>query len=378
MRGRHLTDDLSLTESIRAEARRLGFFKMGVTAAGPLPWKSHFDTWLARGMHGEMAYLARQAGKRRHPALVLEGARSVVILAMNYYPGNGNAAGPLRGRISRYAWGEDYHRLLAERLGLLLNFVMRERPGSRGILYADTGPVMEKVWGAHSALGWMGKHGNLISREQGSWFFIGVLLLDVDLAYDAPARDLCGTCTRCMQACPTGAIVAPRVVDARLCISYLTIESKGAIPRHLRPLIGNRIFGCDDCQEVCPWNRSAIPTSEPALLSRSGKPGPDLVSLAALTEAEFASRFRNSAIRRARRDGLVRNVVVALGNSRSPEAVPPLIRALGDGGALVRRHAVWALGRMWDAAARAALKQALDTETDPEVREEIRQVMSHG
>jgi epoxyqueuosine reductase len=326
-----LTNDLSLTESIRAEARRLGFFKLGVAAAGPLPWKNHFDAWLARGMQGEMGYLARQAGKRRNPAMVLDGVRSIVVLAMNYYPGGTGPPGPLRGRISRYAQGEDYHRLIAERLRSLLDFIVRERPGTRGICYADTGPVMEKVWGAHSALGWMGKHTNLISREQGSWFFIGVLLLDTDLAYDAAERDHCGTCTRCIQACPTRAIVAPHMVDARLCISYLTIEWQGAIERHVRPLMGNRIFGCDDCQEVCPWNRFAIPAAEPAFRPRGDRLEPELVSLAALTEAEFKTRFKNGALQRVGRDGFVRNVVIALGNSGSPEAVPALTRALGDG-----------------------------------------------
>ena len=367
-----MIDDPSLTESIRAEARRLGFFKMGAAAAGPLPWKNHFDAWLAQGMQGEMAYLARQADKRRSPALVLADVRSILVLAMNYHSGIAMSANQLRGRISRYALGEDYHRFMAERLRSLLDFIMRERPGARGIYYADTGPVMEKVWGAHSALGWMGKHSNLISREKGSWLFIGVLLLDLDLAFDAAEKDRCGTCSRCIQACPTGAIVAPYLVDARLCISYLTIELKGAIPRHLRSRIGNRIFGCDDCQEVCPWNRFAVPSPEPAFQPRGDSLVPELVPLAAITKAEFEIRFRNSAVLRAKRDGFVRNVVVALGNSRRPEAVPALTRALGDDSALVRGHAAWALGRIGDAEARAALAQALIAESDREVQEEIK------
>jgi epoxyqueuosine reductase len=371
VREESLIDDPSLTERIRAEARRLGFFKMGVAAAGPLPWQNHFDAFLAQGMQGKMAYLARQADKRRSPALVLADVRSILVLAMNYHSGIAVSADPLRGRISRYALGEDYHSIVTERLRSLLDFIMNERPGAHGIYYADTGPVMEKVWGAHSALGWMGKHTNLISREQGSWFFIGVLLLDLDLAYDAAERDRCGTCSRCIHACPTGAIVAPNMLDARLCISYLTIELKGAIPRHLRPLIGNRIFGCDDCQEVCPWNRFAIPALEPVLQPRYDRLEPELVPLAALNKAGFEIRFKNSALQRIGRDGFVRNVVIALGNSRRSEAVPALARALGDGSALVRGHAAWALGRIEDAEATAVLAQTLSSESDGEVREEI-------
>jgi epoxyqueuosine reductase len=344
---------------------------MGVAAAGPLPWKHHFDVWLARGMQGAMAYLARQADKRRNPALVLADVRSVLVLSMNYHPGIAVSDGPLHGRISRYALGEDYHRLMAERLRSLMDFILRERPGARGIYYADTGPVMEKVWGAHTALGWMGKHTNLISREQGSWFFIGVLLLDLDLAYDAPAQDRCGTCRRCIQACPTGAIVAPYVVDARLCISYLTIELRGAIPPELRPLIGNRIFGCDACQDVCPWNRFAVHTEEPAFRPWAGSLAPALEGLSALTEEDFDARFKHSPIRRVRRDGFVRNVVVALGNSRRPEAVSALSKALGDGSALVRRHAAWALSRIKADEAKAALARARRVESDREVLAEI-------
>jgi len=337
---------MSLTMRIREEARRLGFFKMGLAPAGSLRWREHFDEWLAQGMQGSMAYLKRQAEKRKEPKLVLESVRSILILAMNYHARADAADDPLCGRISQYAWGNDYHRLMTERLHALLDFIQCEQAGARGLFYSDTGPVMEKVWGAHSALGWMGKHSNLITREEGSWFFIGVVLLDLQLEYDKPEKDYCGSCTRCMHACPTAAIVAPYVVDARRCISYLTIELRGFIPRELRPLIGNRIFGCDDCQDVCPWNRFAVTSPEKAFWPRNGNAFPELVQLALLTEQEFNTRFKDSPIRRAKREGFIRNVVVALGNSHNAEAVPPLVCALKDASAVVRAHAAWALGQI--------------------------------
>jgi epoxyqueuosine reductase len=230
---------------------------------------------------------------------------------------------------------------------------------------------MEKVWGAETLLGWMGKHSNLITRERGSWFFIGVILSDVELEYDGKEADYCGSCTRCIAVCPTGAIVRPYVVDARLCISYLTIEWRGTIPRSLRPRIGNRIYGCDDCQDVCPWNRFARATSEPALRPRAGSFNPDLISLVDLTPAEFERRFRQSAVLRVKRNGFIRNVVIALGNSGSPAAAEPLARALCDESVLVRAHALWALQRLGTPEARVALERRRPFETDPSVLEEF-------
>ena len=361
----------TLTARIRAEAEQLGFFKVGITAARPLPDAPRFDRWLEQGMQGEMGYMERQAAKRRDPALVLQDVRSLVLLAMNYNSGHSLNDDPVRGKISRYGWGDDYHAVLKDRLCGLLARIQQLDPSSRGLYYVDTGPVMEKVWGAQSRLGWMGKHTNLITREQGSWFFIGVILLNLELEYDAPEKDYCGTCSRCITACPTGAIVAPYVVDARLCISYLTIELRGSIPRELRSLIGNRIYGCDDCQEVCPWNRFAVPTPESAFQPGPGNLMPELAPLVDLTSEEFNRRFKDSPIRRARRDGFVRNVAVALGNSRLPEAVAPLGRALKDGSALVREHAAWGLGQVATLEARNLLEDARFRETDPAVLEEI-------
>ncbi len=328
---------------IREEARRLGFFKTGIASARLLPKPEHFKNWIGEGMHGGMRYLERQLPKRMDPGLVLAGARSLLVLATSYYMGHGLTDRPLKGKISRYAWGDDYHSTIKDRLERLLDFIKQQEPSAQGICYVDTGPVMEKVWGSETALGWMGKHTNLITRECGSWFFIGVILLNLDLEYDAPEKDYCGKCSRCIQACPTGAIVAPYVLDARRCISYLTIELRGSIPHHLRPLVGNRIYGCDDCQDVCPWNRFAVKTSERAFHPREEILTPDLLSLVHLTPGEFRRRFKNSPILRATRDGFVRNVVVALGNSGKSEAIPALKEALQDSSAVVRSHAQWAL-----------------------------------
>jgi len=361
----------TLTEQIREEAKKLDFFKVGVSAARPLPEVQRFDRWVEQGMQGEMGYIERQADKRRDPTLVLQDARSLIVLAMNYDSGHSLNDDPLRGRISRYAWGDDYHALMKDRLRRLLGFIQQLDPVARGLCYVDTGPVMEKVWGAQSSLGWMGKHTNLITRKQGSWFFIGIILLNLELEYDVAEQDYCGTCSRCITACPTGAIIAPYVLDARLCISYLTIELRGSIPRELRPLIGNRIYGCDDCQEVCPWNRFAVSTPESAFQPGPGNLMPELAPLVDLTPEEFNRRFKNSAIRRARRDGFVRNVAVALGNSRLPEAVAPLGRALSDRSALVRGHAAWGLGQVATSEARELLRDARSRETDPAVLEEI-------
>jgi epoxyqueuosine reductase len=358
-------------EWLREEAARLGFSRVGVVRSGPLPGGERCDEWLRRGFHGEMTWIERQVPKRRDPSLILSGVRSMVVVAMDYYPGNEPPRTSLQGNVSRYARGRDYHDILGSRLDQLRKAVAVRHPEARGLWYVDSGPVAEKAWASHSSIGWLGKHSNVVAQEHGSWFFLGVLLLDVELEYDAPQPDRCGTCERCVRACPTGAIVAPYVVDATRCISYLTIEMRGPIPRDLRPVIGNRIFGCDDCQEVCPWNRFAVPAAEPELTGGPENAAPRLAELVALTTEEFAERYRATPVWRARRDGFVRNVAVALGNSASPDAVEPLEWALDDPSPLVRLHAGWALGRLGGARARAALEHALAGEGDPAVRDEI-------
>jgi epoxyqueuosine reductase len=245
-----------------------------------------------------------------------------------------------------------------------------------GRVFVDSGPVLERNFAGVAGLGWIGKNTNLISPTKGSWFFLGELFLSIPLVYDKPMRDRCGACDLCLKACPTQAFVGPYVLDARRCISYLTIELKGWMPRHLRPLIGSHIFGCDICQEVCPYNVKAGPTGEAAYEPRKGLLAPELLGFLSLNEEEFRCRFRGSPVRRAKRRGFLRNVAVALGNSGAPEAVPALAQALGDHEPLVRGHAAWALGRIGGGDAKRALRERCETEVDAQVRIEIEQAIA--
>ena len=322
-----------------------------------------------------MAYLARTAETRLHPERFLPWARSVVSVALNYSTLHTRdaAAGPGRGWISRYAWGADYHDVMGEKLERLLAFVRAETAQDvQGRVFVDAGPVLDREVGARAGIGWFGKNTNLLSMRIGSFFVLGELFLELDLDWDRPVRDRCGRCRLCLDACPTNAFVGPYVLDARKCISYLTIELKGAIPRALRPLMGAHIFGCDICQDVCPYNAKGRATGEPAFQPRPGLYAPELIPLLRLTDAEFKVRFRGSPILRAKRRGFLRNVCVALGNLGCADAVPALAQTLaGDPDALVRAHAAWALGRIGGAQAEGVLDEAAGREADSAVREEI-------
>lgn len=370
------------TARLKERARREGFDLVGVTSADPPPHADYFRDWLARGYGGEMAYLSRPDAVRRRADLreALPGARSVLVVALNYHLGDdGPVDDPSRPVFARYARAEDYHDVLEERLGALARSLQDE--GGRTRIYVDYGPVLERDLAQRAGLGWIGKNTVLIHPDLGSYLFLGEVLTDLELAPDEPfTADRCGTCARCIEACPTGAIRAPRELDARLCISYLTIELRGPIPRELRPLIGNRVFGCDICQEVCPWNRHIPETREERFRPRE-VPGPELVELLGGGEDEFAARYGRSPVSRARRGGFLRNVAVALGNWGSPEAVPALTRALADPEPLVRGHAAWAVGSILSRGgldaraadgARAALRARLGVEPDDDVRTEIR------
>ena len=343
-----------------------------------------YRRWLDDGRHGEMGYLARPDAVARRGDLrgTMAQVRSVVVVGLDYL---GDALGeepsdPAAGVIARYARGRDYHRVVKAKLLDLAKQIRGFTPGPlMARAYVDTGPILERELARRAGLGWFGKNTMLIHPRRGSWFFLGVLLLDLELDPDDPSPvDYCGTCTRCLDACPTGALLgrdgngAP-VMDANRCISYLTIEHRGAIPRELRQAIGNRIYGCDICQEVCPFNgpKFVETTEEPDLKPREGVEGPLLIDLIGMDETAWDAFSGGSALRRGKRAGFLRNVAVALGNWGSPTAVPALIRALDDAEPLVRGHAAWALARMGTGAARDALAVRLEVELDPSVRTEL-------
>jgi epoxyqueuosine reductase len=321
----------------------MGFDLAGVTTLGPPDSAGEFDTWLASGYAGEMHYLERGADLRRDSRRPEPGMRSAIVVAMNY--GGRQPAGP----IARYARGDDYHRVMHEKLDELGRWFVEASGGAaRTRSYVDTGPILERDLARRAGLGWFGKNTNLINPALGSFFFIGALFTDADLEPDAPFEaDRCGTCTRCLDACPTQAFTAPRSLDATRCISYLTIELKGAIPHEFRAAIGELLYGCDICQDVCPWNvRFSRDVTEPALLPRTDLVDPDAEELLALSEAEWRVRFSGSAMTRTKRRGLARNAAVALGNRRDPGTIPALqAAAMHDPEPLVREHAAWALAQ---------------------------------
>jgi len=335
-------------------ARDLGFDSCRVAACSPPAHANEFGDWLDEGAHGEMEYMARGAEKRRDPQKILPGAKSIIVLALNYFQGDGNAAellpvrlGPATteqkapGRIARYAWGDDYHDVIAAKLDKVDIFLLNL--GGRQKCYVDTGPVLERDHAAQAGIGWHGKSTMLIDEKLGTWFFLAEILTTLELPPDEPARDRCGTCERCIKACPTGAITAPHKLDARLCISYLTIELKNSIPLELRPLIGDRIFGCDDCLDACPWNRFAKNSRESAFASRRSTTAFSLRDYLTLSDGEFRALFHNSPIKRIKRRGFLRNVCVALGNVGTREDLPALRRAAVDSEPLIAEHAAWAI-----------------------------------
>jgi epoxyqueuosine reductase len=378
----------TIREAIRGHALALGFDAVGFAAAH-LAEEARDDLreYIERGYHGDMGWLADTSARRGDPQTLWPEARTVVVLGLNYGGDDDPLAAlsdPERGAISVYARGRDYHDTLKKRLKALARWIAArwpaELPGGlpRGLkVFVDTAPVMEKPLAEQAGLGWQGKHTNLVSRALGSWLFLGEIYLSLALEPDAPESDHCGTCRACLDACPTNAFPAPYRLDARRCISYLTIEHKGPIPDELRPLIGNRIFGCDDCLAVCPWNKFARVTEVPEFLPRDGLTAPMLAELAGLDDAGFRARFAGTAVKRIGRNRFLRNVLTAIGNAPQPSA--ELIGAargcLDDASPLVRGAAVWAFGRLAgarDLGAAAAARR--DTESDAMVRAEWRRL----
>jgi epoxyqueuosine reductase len=363
---------LELKALIIDNARAAGFDKVGFARAQLDAETPHLAEWLQRGYHGDMRWMERDPERRTDVSRSLPDTQTLICCALNYYQGPPTPPSQSRGRgvISSYARGDDYHGVLERKLEEVARFIesICDVPTK---LYVDTGPVLEKSYAAAAGLGWTGKHSNLISQDGSSWFFLGEILVPMELPVDAPVADHCGTCTRCIQACPTDAIVEPYVVDSRLCISYLTIELRGAIPRELRRGVGDRIYGCDDCQDVCPWNKFAKKSEEAAFFAREPLASMDLVAMLAMSREQFLAATKGSAIRRARYPGFLRNVAVALGNSGDPNAVGPLSAALDHEESLVRQHAAWGLAELADASAKEPLTRRLGIEAVESVRDEL-------
>jgi epoxyqueuosine reductase len=353
---------VELKSQLVAFAGQLGFDSCRVAACAPPNHAREFGEWLNDGAAGEMNYMTRGAEKRRDPQKILPGARSIIVFALNYFQGKPSAAaqpthkatarpgtaantdGKARGRIARYAWGDDYHNLIATKLDEI-DHLLRSFGGEQKC-YVDTGPILERDHAAEAGIGWHGKSTMLVDPKLGTWFFLAEILTTLELPPDEPAKDRCGKCTRCIDACPTGAITAPHRLDARRCISYLTIELKGPIPTEFRPLIGDRIFGCDDCLEACPWNRFAQVSRESAFSARRSTIGFALRDYLNLGDTGFRNLFRNSPIERIKRRGFLRNVSVALGNVGTPEDLPALKQAVRDPEPLIAEHAAWAMDRI--------------------------------
>jgi epoxyqueuosine reductase len=332
----------TLEDRLKRQARVLGFELAGIAPATDADGFDRLRDWLARGYAGSMDYMQRHGEARRHPSSILPAVRSVVMVAMNYRPDDDKTQNPKRhGRIARYARGSDYHEVLRERLQTLLDWLRHQRPDCVGRGVVDTAPLLERDFARRAGLGWFGKNTMLLNKRLGSYFFIGALLVNLELSCDAPhTANHCGTCTACLDACPTNAFVAPGMLDSRRCISYLTIEHRGKVVEELRRGLGDWLFGCDVCQEVCPWNRKAPPGIEPTL---QGCAELDLIEVLGWTDEEFRRRFRGTAVMRTKRRGLLRNAALVLGNSGDGSALPALRRACDDPEPLVREAARWAI-----------------------------------
>ncbi len=332
-------------EELIALAQELGFDICRIADCAPPPHAAEFRAWLAEGRAGDMAWLERNEARRTDPQQVLPGARSVVVLGMNYWNGEGGKAkGEGHGRIAQYAWGDDYHDVIEKKLRTMDEWLIAR--GGRQRCYVDTGPVLERDIAAVAGAGWQGKSTMLIHPKFGTWFFLAEILTTLEFPADAPMADHCGKCTRCMVACPTGAITAPRQLDARRCVSYLTIENKGTIPEEFRVAIGDRIYGCDDCLTACPWNRFAQASRESAFAARDFVHGWALRDFLALDDDAFRQLFRKSPIKRIKRRGFLRNVCVALGNIGTHADLPALETAAQDPEPLIAEHAQWAITRI--------------------------------
>jgi epoxyqueuosine reductase len=350
-----MPDLRALAEDIKGWSVQLGFQQAGIAGIELGADEAHLRDWLAQGQHGRMEYMSRHGDKRSRPAELQPGTLRVVSVRLDY--GDGDDAGAWetladggRAYVARYALGRDYHKMMRNRLQTLADRIGAAIGQFGYRVFVDSAPVLERALARDAGLGWIGKNACLIHRDAGSWFFLGEIFTDLPLPVDAPASAHCGTCTRCIEVCPTGAIVAPNRIDARRCISYLTIELKGTIPEELRAPMGNRIFGCDDCQLACPWNKFARRSDEPDFRARNGLDRATLEQLFAWSESEFLARTEGSAIRRTGHESWLRNIAVALGNApTSPAVLAALASRADDASPVVREHVAWALARHADA-----------------------------
>jgi epoxyqueuosine reductase len=344
-----LSDPADIKQAIIETARAAGFDAVGITRADATPeTRERLERFIADGAHGDMDWLAATADRRGSPLSLWPEVRSVVMLGLNYGPDEDPLAvlaQRTKAAISVYAKGDDYHELIKTKMKKIARWLVAHAGGDVKV-FVDTAAVMEKPLAASAGLGWQGKHTNLVSRQFGSWLFLGAVFTTLDLPPDAPVEDSCGSCRACLDVCPTAAFPAPYRLDARRCISYLTIEHKGPIPRELRPLMGNRIYGCDDCLAVCPWNKFAQTGREAKLAARDTLRAPDLAALSRLDDAQFRALFSKSPVKRTGRDRFLRNVLIAIGNSGDASLAPEAKRLLGDSSPLVRGAAVWALSRL--------------------------------
>jgi epoxyqueuosine reductase len=373
-----------LSADLKSEAQRLGFDLVGIAPAVNPVGFSALQEWLDHGFAGEMQYMERRRDAYAHPEGVLPGVRSVVMLGLNYRTEEPVDPAPAEGRVSRYAWGTtDYHTVLRQRLKQLSQFLKQRAPGSRSRGIVDTAPLLERDFARLAGLGWFGKNTLLINKRRGSWMFLSGLLTDLELEYDSPHdTSHCGSCTRCLDACPTDAFEAPYVLDARKCISYLTIELRGPIPKPLRAGMEDWLFGCDVCQDVCPWNRKAPTTNDPIFQPQPGLRPADAARWLQLSAEDFEREFADTPLSRPGRAGLLRNAAIVLGNSGDSAAIPVLLAALQDVEPLIRGAAVWALQQLGGDEVSQALKELAERETDPIVLDEfdppVRMRLHHG
>jgi epoxyqueuosine reductase len=378
-------DPRAAADLLKSWALEAGLDRAGVARLGPLEHGGAYLEWLARGDQAGMGYLERRAEVRVDPAQIFPGARSVLCVALQYHPlykEDGSRApepaGDLWRRVARYARGRDYHEVMAERLKIVETRVREAFPGCETRRYVDTGPVLERELAARAGLGAVGKNTMLLHPEAGSWFLLGELFLSLDLAPDEPLADLCGSCALCLEACPTGALAEPYRLDANRCVSYWTIEHRGPLSEEARRTVGGWVFGCDVCQEVCPWNAEPAGAVHPEMELNPERAELDLARLLRLSREDYVERFRGSPMKRPKLAGLQRNAAVAMGNRLEGRYVGPLAAALEEGEPLVRGHAAWALGRIGGGAARSALAAALEGEEDAAVRQEIGAALEQG